>query len=460
MYSLSIDYLFNRVYDVLLWIKYVWLFVLLRKNPDEYIVQHSEREYDGLRDRGWFDEYLAQKDAVVPNADVHVSLWHKVLESFGIRLPDSDNDGIPNVADEKPYDPSNVEGANLKERYEADYTLSDHFRDAFGLEPRDHDKDGVPTSYEMAHSLDPNNPDTDRDGVFDGQELVQGSDPFNNDTDGDLVIDSRDEAPTDGAVTSLGSDTDGDGVSDDIEEFLGSNVNLRDTDADGISDNMDLYILDPENISQLPSLDFERANEGLSLSVQNPVLAFVSEILSVLTIAIILFFVYAVCRWLLTFLDGMNHYDHHFQHDDKHNSRDGESLHFIKHEDMPAGIPGLPVKEDVPAPPPSLHDFEDHPKFAIVKGYLSSQSEALWRIGILEADNLLAETLREKGYVGETLSDMLKSASFKTIQLAWDAHTIRNRVAHEGSEFELTEREAKRAFTLYESVFRELKVIK
>jgi hypothetical protein len=58
----------------------------------------------------------------------------------------------------------------------------------------------------------------------------------------------------------------------------------------------------------------------------------------------------------------------------------------------------------------------------------------------------LAEVLRDKGYVGETVADMLKTASFKTVQLAWDAHGIRNRIAHEGSDFQLTEREAKRAF--------------
>ena len=55
---------------------------------------------------------------------------------------------------------------------------------------------------------------------------------------------------------------------------------------------------------------------------------------------------------------------------------------------------------------------------------------------------------------------MLKSASFKTIELAWDAHKMRNRIAHEGSDFVLTEREAKRVFVLYESVFRELKAIR
>jgi hypothetical protein len=68
--------------------------------------------------------------------------------------------------------------------------------------------------------------------------------------------------------------------------------------------------------------------------------------------------------------------------------------------------------------------------------------------------------LRERGYQGEGVGEMLKGASFRTIDLAWDAHRVRNRIAHDGSAFELTEREAKRAFMLYESVFRDLKVVR
>jgi hypothetical protein len=91
---------------------------------------------------------------------------------------------------------------------------------------------------------------------------------------------------------------------------------------------------------------------------------------------------------------------------------------------------------------------------------MSSKSEALWRIGIMEADNLLLEILTEKGYEGEGVGEKLKNASFRTVDLAWDAHKIRNRIAHEGSDFQLTEREAKRGFTLFESVFRDLKAIR
>jgi hypothetical protein len=445
---------------VLLWIKYTWLFSLLRNDKGEYLEAHEGMDWDGLRDRGWFDTYIAQAHSTVPDADTSVSLWQRMLESMGIKVRDSDNDGIPDVTDSKPFDADNLSKAELKERYEADYTLSDTLRDLFGIGPKDGDKDGVPDSYEGKHGLDSKNPDSDRDGVLDGQEIVRGLDPLNNDTDGDLVLDGRDEAPLDGAVSSLDKDTDGDGVSDTIEVLLKTDVTKKDTDGDGITDNMDTYPLDPENLSQIPAFDIAKTTEGLHFSIQNPVLALFTDMLSVATIAILLVFVYAATRWFITFLQALNHYEHHFGH----STHESAKIHRIKDgghsEEMPGGIAGLPVGNGYIATTPSVSDFNDHPKFAVIEGYMSSQSEALWRIGIMEADNLLLEVLTEKGYQGEGVGEKLKNASFKTIDLAWDAHKIRNRIAHEGSDFQLTEREAKRAFTLFESVFRDLKAIR
>jgi hypothetical protein len=243
MYSFSIDYLFNRVYDVLLWIKYTWFFTILRNDPEKYIEEVKYRDWDGLRDRGWFDEYLARLHQAVPEAETKVTLWQRLLEALGIRLRDSDGDGIPDVTDTKPYDADNLTKAELKERYEADYSIGDHFRDVFGIGPKDSDKDGVPNSYEIKHTLNPNDPDTDHDGVFDGQELLQKTDPLNSDTDGDLVLDGRDEVPLDPHVSSLGKDADGDGVSDLVEKILGTDPTKRDTDSDGIPDSMDTYAL-------------------------------------------------------------------------------------------------------------------------------------------------------------------------------------------------------------------------
>jgi hypothetical protein len=451
------------VYDVLLWIKYTWLFTLLRKDPGAYLAEHVGRDWDGLRDRGWFDDYLAQANNTVPTADVKVSLWQRMLESLGLKVRDSDGDGIPDVTDPHPFDKDNLSKAELKERYEADYSFSDKFRDLFGIGPADADKDGVPDSYELKHGLDPHNPDSDRDGVFDGQELIQGTDPLNNDTDGDMVLDGRDEAPLDPHVSSIGPDSDGDGVSDAIEKILGTDPMKKDTDGDGITDNMDTYPLDPSNLSQVPALDIAKNTEGLHFAIQNPVLSLFTDMLSLATFAILLVFVYAATRWFIIFLEGLNHYEHHFHHGDGHHGathkghviRDGES-----HDEMPAGIAGLPIGSGIPVAPPPSREFTDHPKFAVIQGYMSSKSEALWRIGIMEADNLLLEILTEKGYEGEGVGEKLKNASFRTVDLAWDAHKIRNRIAHEGSDFQLTEREAKRGFTLFESVFRDLKAIR
>ncbi|MDB5260602.1 MAG: hypothetical protein JWN37_833 [Candidatus Nomurabacteria bacterium] len=462
MNSISLDYIFNRVYDVLLWIKYVWVFDIMRKDPGIYLQEHESSVWDGLRDRGWFDAYLMSKNNPVPPADLHISLWGHFLEKLGFNLRDSDGDGIPDVSDSSPYDASNLTAAQLKERYQQDYSFMDHVRDVFGIGPRDSDKDGIPNSYESAHGLDPNNPDSDRDGVFDGQELIQQTDPLNNDTDSDGVLDGRDERPNDPSISSVTTDTDGDGVSDNLEKVIGTNPNVKDTDGDGIPDSMDTYALDPNNVGQIPTIDLSAHAKGITFSIQNPVLALVVDLISIVAVVFIFIFVFVFIRWLVEFRKSLNDYDNHFKHNDGH--RNGG--HIIKdspkakEEAMPAGIPNLPIFEDAPSAPPTMEEFKEHPRYAIIKGYMSSTSEALWRIGILEADNMLLEILKRKGYTGETVSDMLKESSFKTVDMAWDAHKIRNRIAHEGSDFELTEREAKRAFNLYESVFRELKAIK
>ncbi|MEA4910527.1 hypothetical protein SDC9_07993 [bioreactor metagenome] len=93
-----------------------------------------------------------------------------------------------------------------------------------------------------------------------------------------------------------------------------------------------------------------------------------------------------------------------------------------------------------------------------VIGYMQGKEEAIWRIGILEADNLLDEVLSDRGYKGLTLADKLKMAGFNTIDLAWAAHKVRNRIAHDGSRFMLSDRMARNTIELYRSVFKELKI--
>ncbi|MDQ5962608.1 MAG: hypothetical protein QG653_415 [Patescibacteria group bacterium] len=462
MYSFNIDYLFNRVYDGLLWIKYVWFFVILRKNPEDYLARHENREWDGLRDRGWFDDYFAQKDAVIPVVN-NESLWQRMLSSLGLGKGDNDGDGIINLADKKPNDPNNLTSAEMKERFEQDYGFADKVRDMFGLPPKDTDGDGVPDSYERAHGLNPKHPDTDKDNLSDGQELLAGTDPLNNDTDRDLVLDGRDEAPLDGTVSANGADSDGDGVSDAIEKLLGTDIENRDSDGDGIPDGMDTYPLDPNNDSTYILPDFRGAIDNVQTSISNPFLSFVSDVLSILAVFTIGILVIVVMLFVIKLWSSLKNYERHFESNDKEEKDDDLSKYSGDH----IGIPGLAVTEEPVltkqgglVDPPTNEEFENHPRWAIVEGYMSSNVEALWRIGVMEADNMLREVLAEKGYTGEDVGEMLMSARFKTVQLAWDAHLVRNKIAHEGSSYTLTAREAKRVFALYESVFIELGAIR
>jgi uncharacterized membrane protein len=101
-------------------------------------------------------------------------------------------------------------------------------------------------------------------------------------------------------------------------------------------------------------------------------------------------------------------------------------------------------------------------KWQRVLEHLSSEKEGDWRLAILEADVMLEEMANIMGYQGDTLGEKLRGvekSDFITIDNAWEAHRIRNRIAHQGSDFSLTEREAKRVIELYKSVFDEFRYI-
>ena len=88
--------------------------------------------------------------------------------------------------------------------------------------------------------------------------------------------------------------------------------------------------------------------------------------------------------------------------------------------------------------------------------HLFSQHGSDWKLAIIEADAMLESLMDQLGFKGETLGDKLKSANqdnFPQLTMAWEVHTIRNRIAHEGLAFELSQHEAKRVIALYEQIF-------
>lgn len=101
-------------------------------------------------------------------------------------------------------------------------------------------------------------------------------------------------------------------------------------------------------------------------------------------------------------------------------------------------------------------------KWQKVITHINSENPSDWKLAILECDIMLADILTELGYHQESISEQLKAvdpSDFLNIENAWEAHKIRNQIAHEGSEFAINEREAKRVIGLYETVFREFEYI-
>lgn len=105
---------------------------------------------------------------------------------------------------------------------------------------------------------------------------------------------------------------------------------------------------------------------------------------------------------------------------------------------------------------------EHNTQWQTILDYLDSDNPAEWRIAILEADSMLDEITKKAGGMGDTLGERLKSINpdgFKSLQSAWDAHKVRNTIAHEGVNYQLTKRETKRVIDLYEQVFKEFQYI-
>jgi len=103
-----------------------------------------------------------------------------------------------------------------------------------------------------------------------------------------------------------------------------------------------------------------------------------------------------------------------------------------------------------------------HPRWEHIQSLLEGASLSEWREAIIEADIMLDDVLARAGYAGDGVGEKLKSADptkFRTLQDAWEAHKVRNQIAHQGSTFNISDMLARRTIGHYEAVFRELKVI-
>lgn len=97
-----------------------------------------------------------------------------------------------------------------------------------------------------------------------------------------------------------------------------------------------------------------------------------------------------------------------------------------------------------------LQDVDEH---------ISSDNPNDWKLAIIEADIILDEALKELGYAGASLGDRLKGLSTRqlpSLDVAWEAHKLRNQIAHGGMDFVLTRKIAEDTVKQYRRVFNDL----
>lgn len=101
-------------------------------------------------------------------------------------------------------------------------------------------------------------------------------------------------------------------------------------------------------------------------------------------------------------------------------------------------------------------------KWEHIKNLAESTNPNDWRVAIIEADTILDEVLKTIGVPGANLGERLQNMDpkgFRELQTAWEAHKVRNRIAHEGTNFEITKRTVDVAIGQFEVVLRDLKYI-
>lgn len=94
-----------------------------------------------------------------------------------------------------------------------------------------------------------------------------------------------------------------------------------------------------------------------------------------------------------------------------------------------------------------------------VEQYMTSLNVSDWKIAILEADNMLDDIIERMGYEGANLGERMKrieASDFPYLEEAWQAHKMRNTIAHKGTDYALTRSEAEQTINTYHRIFKDL----
>ncbi len=94
-----------------------------------------------------------------------------------------------------------------------------------------------------------------------------------------------------------------------------------------------------------------------------------------------------------------------------------------------------------------------------VNEHIDSDNPNDWKLAIIESDIILDEALKEMGYAGASLGERLRgltSVQLPSLEAAWQAHKVRNQIAHGGMDFILTRKLAEDTIKQYRRVFNDI----
>ncbi|MCF7831266.1 MAG: hypothetical protein K9M36_00030 [Candidatus Pacebacteria bacterium] len=104
----------------------------------------------------------------------------------------------------------------------------------------------------------------------------------------------------------------------------------------------------------------------------------------------------------------------------------------------------------------------DNPRWRQVMIYMQSARAEDWKLAIIEADAMLEDLTTDLGFHGVSLGEKLKNVDpgdFPLLQQAWDAHKVRNAIAHQGMTYELSHALAYQTIKIYETIFLSYRII-
>jgi len=99
-------------------------------------------------------------------------------------------------------------------------------------------------------------------------------------------------------------------------------------------------------------------------------------------------------------------------------------------------------------------------KWLSVEQQLKRDDTSSYQLAILNADKLLDQALKERGFAGNTMGERMKSANkiWTNANHIWTAHKIRNQIAHE-AEFTLHYETTKRALVAFKQALKDVGAI-